>query len=249
MDYQDIYQGTDKHYDYCPLQFCQGFTLLMRLCWNGVREIPLQEIRDYLTLYPDEINRHNNSGWTALMITIYNRRTNKYELVKLLLEHGADFNHQTHSLSPLMIAVSCGFRTNYPIIKLLLEHGADPNFQTDYGKTILMIECICPNIKVVQILLEYGADTKIKDEYHQSIFKIFHGYYLDKNKYGSHTIQNGKSHKYKTIIKSLRKRNLRKLINQNQELKEKNKLLKQKLEKYSEGNHILELCEETLFDP
>lgn len=63
-----------------------------------------------------------------------------YEVVKLLIEHGADVNARKGTYNtveiPLMYAVQY---ERFDIAKLLIDNGADVNTKDNDGKTPLMI--------------------------------------------------------------------------------------------------------------
>ena len=66
-------------------------------------------------------------GWTSLHFAVNEKQ---FEVVKLLLEVGADANSKADSVSPLELAVRRG---SCEITKLLLENGATPSDQSDIG--------------------------------------------------------------------------------------------------------------------
>jgi ankyrin repeat protein len=105
------------------------------------------------------------SGDTALDIAIHTRRV---DLVKLLLEHGADANEpipvmKDATLSPLDLAVN---QDNADIIRLLLAHGANAN-QTDSetGHTVLMGAATRGQFAAVIALLAGGANPNAQNRH------------------------------------------------------------------------------------
>jgi ankyrin repeat protein len=78
------------------------------------------------------------------------------EVVRLLVDKGADVNPETRSKTPLMHAASQG---NDEVIKLLLARGAQVNVLTDDG-TPLMMAVIGGHTEALKLLLAAGADVK-----------------------------------------------------------------------------------------
>lgn len=77
-------------------------------------------------------------------------------MVKLLVKHGANVNHQTKTLStPLRAAC---FQGRLDIVSYLVAHGAEVNMTNAYNNTSLMISAYKGHIDVVTFLLEEGAD-------------------------------------------------------------------------------------------
>ncbi|KAJ1266216.1 hypothetical protein BS78_08G134100 [Paspalum vaginatum] len=84
------------------------------------------------------------------------------QVVKILLEHGADHSKVVnHVFSPLMMAC-CG--QSLKCMKLLVEAGADVNYISPSGPTILMEAVDDGLTDIVKFLLEAGADPNIADE-------------------------------------------------------------------------------------
>ncbi|XP_060559598.1 protein fem-1 homolog B-like [Ruditapes philippinarum] len=80
-----------------------------------------------------------------------------YNIIKMLIEHGADVNHSTVTNStPLRAAC---FDGRLDIVKYLLEHGADLSIANKFKNTCLMIASYKGHKSVVEVLLEKGADA------------------------------------------------------------------------------------------
>lgn len=110
------------------------------------------------TLYRDE---------SLLMIAC-----NKYKLniIKLLLEAGANVNLQNDAGSTALILL-CGtshleYTKIIEIIELLVEAGANLNLKDEIGETALIEACrhsnADSNIKIIELLIKAGADLNIK---------------------------------------------------------------------------------------
>lgn len=97
---------------------------------------------------------------------------NHKEVVKLLLEHGADANGKPNlsnskvteviiGSTPLRLAAMKGCRD---IVELLLEHGANVDVRGQTGRTALHWAALKGHRDTVQLLLDYGAEICIQDE-------------------------------------------------------------------------------------
>jgi ankyrin repeat protein len=144
----------------------------------------------------------NKGGWSPLYIATDNRNieggdypTRKpdldhLEIIKLLIEHGADVNARMHSstetrtvfthqwlyedgATPFLRAAQS---SDLVLMKLLLEHGADPKLVTDDGTTPLMVasgigwvEGVTyewsrdANSETVKMILDLGADVNARN--------------------------------------------------------------------------------------
>jgi uncharacterized protein len=96
------------------------------------------------------------------------------ELMKLLLEHGADPKINTElGVTPLAAAAGIGWvegvtqewstEKTVEAVKLLLELGVDPNFQADTGRVALHGAAHKGATEVVKVLVEAGARMDIRD--------------------------------------------------------------------------------------
>ena len=137
-----------------------GFTPLMA----SLHDITITEL---LIEKGADIEAKDDDGINAL---VYASTYNNEEMVKFLLEKGADANtvceieneHTDIASTPLMNAA---YRGNTNIINMLLENGADINYTTDFGMTALMMAASFNQFEAAKVLLENNADTSITDEY------------------------------------------------------------------------------------
>ncbi len=99
------------------------------------------------------------SGETPLYPAIRHR---DLALVRLLIERGANVNHQGRTgQTPLMTAVMVD---NAIIARLLLERGADLNLETIHGSSATRLALSPGNSpQIAHVLLDYGADPKEVD--------------------------------------------------------------------------------------
>lgn len=117
----------------------------------------------------DIVNQKDEHGYTPLIHTIY---SNNLEIMRTLLENGADVNKTDGSgRSPIFHAI---YRNNLEIMQMLLENGADINKTDDNGESPIF-HAIFKNYKLyeydlkkfkhygysiqtVNFLLKYGAN-------------------------------------------------------------------------------------------
>ena len=77
------------------------------------------------------------------------------ELIKFLIEHGADVN-DGNSENDLPLHQACD-QNDLEFVKYLIEHGADVNGENYSGQTALSKAIIKGNYPIVLLLLENGA--------------------------------------------------------------------------------------------
>lgn len=163
-------------------QTSDGFTALMGMaqCGNveGVRNL-IKAGADVSVKKNDDDYEHN---YTALHNSLffggnsfYKDINSRFEVVKMLLEAGADPNikvrgqllfqgdggliHGWGEYSPLMLS------RDAEIARLLLDYGARIDEQGEYGRTALMIYNLSSYYyDIVQLLIERGSDINIQNK-------------------------------------------------------------------------------------
>ena len=101
-----------------------------------------------------DINMKDERGLTPLIIGAALGQT---EIVKLLLEKGADVNARDNRIGAMAIMVASD-KGHVDIIKLLIENGADINAKDNNSSTPLMIAAEKGQVKAAKFLIENGAD-------------------------------------------------------------------------------------------
>lgn len=87
---------------------------------------------------------------TPLFIAV---KRNKKNIVKLLLENGADVNSENiYGLTPLYYAIS---DNNVEIVELLVKSGANINIEDFSGRSPLYYASLKDNQKIIELLKKY----------------------------------------------------------------------------------------------
>ena len=110
--------------------------------------------------------RVGRNGETMLMLAARKMHT---ELVKLLIDNGADLNIKggsNYGYTALMYAVKEG---NTEIAKLLLDNGADLNIKDSFGYTALMFAVREGNTEIVKLLLDNKANISGEINYQKEV--------------------------------------------------------------------------------
>ncbi len=97
-----------------------------------------------------------------LKANLFREMSRMRELAQMLIDAGADVNHESTLGTPLMNAATNAW--NAEIVQLLIDAGADLNKTDKNGRTALFYAASGGNDDIVALLIDAGADTSIKDK-------------------------------------------------------------------------------------
>ena len=143
-------------FQFKDIQFCDYEKLLI-----GLAGCPkLIEIKLILDRRPNvDLNATDERGKTALGMAV---REKHLEVVKLLVEAGADLNQRSDSCAPIFIA-AYEYRKKSEIFDYLIKHGADKDARDRRGQTVLQWAIRQGLIEFAKELIDYGFDVNAQD--------------------------------------------------------------------------------------
>jgi ankyrin repeat protein len=133
---------------------------------GGVKRVSMgQALLDLWNRIRGRRSARANKGTPVLLLAAADA-----DIVKLLLEHGADPNVRgMGGKTPLMIATSWA---NVRAAAYLLDHKADVNAKDDYGDTALINSVTMSRSPLVRLLLEHGADVHVRNQYGRTVLLL-----------------------------------------------------------------------------
>ncbi len=119
----------------------------------------LETIKKMIKENPDLVNSRNSTGRFPLEMAA---QTGQTDIVKFLLENGADVNLNRGGATALHMAAIYGGKTE--VITLLLENGADINARTGNGYTPLNLAVIGKQKEIAELLIEKGGEINLENQ-------------------------------------------------------------------------------------
>jgi len=138
--------------------------------WNAVKESDLDKAKELLEqgVNPNTVQPGNDMNFNILMLAAHE---NDLEMIKMLVEHGADVNSRdSYEQSVLMYCLH-----SPEIVDYLIKKGADVDTRDRYGYTALMqaVTEHKPEYKTsVKLLVEAGADVNAENKRGEVILEL-----------------------------------------------------------------------------
>ena len=125
-----------------------GWTPLMQISTGRDKDIELVQL---LLKYGADVNALSQNGETALKLAAWN---GQLQLVRILLDSGADMDERSQGDAPLIYASRNG---QFKAVQLLLDRGA--SITNSIGVTALHCASVYGDPKTVEMLLQRGIDV------------------------------------------------------------------------------------------
>ncbi len=127
-------------------------------CKEFLGAIANEDMAAVVALLQDERNSNcrNEAGVTGLMIAADRGYD---EIIKKLLEAGAEINAQDYGGMTALMTAACGGKAS--CVKVLLEKGSDVRILANDGSSALMYAVLSGQPEVVKLLLDAGASANI----------------------------------------------------------------------------------------
>lgn len=168
--YKSVMSGSEKTFLYLINNFNFDKDLLSNLINYAIKNNNKIFIKR-LVLVGAYINYVDSDGYTPLFNYLDSSSVIDLELLKFLLELGADPNSKPSGVSLVQVAIEMDCQdlsVKFKIIKLLLEYGLDVNtvFLVDDYASNLLIYCSSSdeNLDIVKFLVEKGVDIGLMDQ-------------------------------------------------------------------------------------
>jgi ankyrin repeat protein len=119
----------------------------------------LEAVKDILRKNPAEANSLSPDGFSSLHLAAFFGHA---EIVKYLLEMGADANTVANNRMKVMPLHSAVAHNQLEISEILIVHGAEVNAKQEGGFVPLHAAAQSGNLEMARLLLKHGAEVNVK---------------------------------------------------------------------------------------
>lgn len=133
------------------------------ILFNAIREKDIDKVK-YLIKNGANVNDKDNSGYTTLINASISNST---EIVKLLIESGADINAQTDNEKETAL-MSASVNNALDVARFLINSGAYVNDIKNNGGTALMLAAYRGHLDMVKLLIQSRADINTRNKWNET---------------------------------------------------------------------------------
>lgn len=143
-----------------------GIPLVLATSYGGTRR-DKETTEDYIEIVKYILEKGINSVEVKDEALNYAVSGKDFELVKILVESGADVNYIHEEYGNVLLIKS--IEGDGKILQYLIEQGADTNARDEYGRSVLMFVAMHNRLELAQYLIAHGADVDLIDNYGNSM--------------------------------------------------------------------------------
>ena len=135
-----------------------------------VKRGDIAKVRDHLQRKPADVNSYDERGYTPLMCGVEGTKA-CVDLVRLLIECGADIHAVTKQSIPRPVVSVCLAGGDPKKLEVLIEHGVDLHYQRDGGYDALIDAAYGPDASLLErlhILLAHSIALNAVTTYNES---------------------------------------------------------------------------------
>ncbi|UJR14476.1 hypothetical protein I4U23_001473 [Adineta vaga] len=144
-------------------------TLLMIACLNDYEDMVRMLLNSFqfdlevLNLVRISVNRHSPKVYENVTVLWIAAANNSFNIMKLLIEHGAQINHRIKTNSTPFRCVC--YHGNVTYARYLIKHGADITIKKEHNDTNLILSVFREHVELVRYLVdELGCDVNECDD-------------------------------------------------------------------------------------
>jgi ankyrin repeat protein len=123
-----------------------------------MRSVFEKDVENLVRLLEEEENVNYFNGGTGETLLFWSAKEGYTDLVRLLLDRGADIEQSEFHVSGSTPLIKAAFEGHIEVVKLLIERGANVNHVNDSGWTAIKYAIAQNHKEVVEVLSLAGAN-------------------------------------------------------------------------------------------